>query len=115
MQRALLALLRDGYVDKVVRSARRVYADRAARVVGALAPYGELTGPVAGMYATFQMPREQALAAHAAGRAAGYDVPLLADQCRTHVRHGLVVGFGGSLDDRQLDHALAVIVRALRG
>ena len=115
VQRALLALLRDGYVDKVVRSARRVYADRAARVVGALAPYGELTGPVAGMYATFQMPREQALAAHAAGRAAGYDVPLLADQCRSHVRHGLVVGFGGSLDDRELDHALAVIVRALRG
>ncbi len=34
VQRAFLSLLRDGYVDKVVRSARRVYADRAARVAG---------------------------------------------------------------------------------
>ena len=41
VQRAFLALLRDGYVDKVVRTARRVYADRAPRVEAALAPYAE--------------------------------------------------------------------------
>ena len=33
VQRAFVCLLRDGYVDKVVRSARRVYAARAPRVV----------------------------------------------------------------------------------
>ena len=44
VQRAFLSLLRDGYVDKVVRSARRVYAARAPRVEAALAPYGEIAG-----------------------------------------------------------------------
>ena len=52
VQRAFLSLLRDGYVDKVVRSARRVYAERAPRVAAALAPYAELAGPLAGMYST---------------------------------------------------------------
>ncbi|GAB3769037.1 GntR family transcriptional regulator/MocR family aminotransferase [Nocardioides ginsengisegetis] len=42
VQRAFLTLLRDGYVDKVVRTARRVYADRAPRVAAALSPYAEL-------------------------------------------------------------------------
>ncbi len=113
VQRAFLALLRDGYVDKVVRSARRVYAERAARVRGALAPYGEITGPVAGMYATVLMPAARAEAGRDAARAAGYDVPLLADYCRSTVRHGLLVGFGGSTDDAGLDAALAALVRGL--
>ncbi|MGZ4489069.1 MAG: aminotransferase-like domain-containing protein, partial [Nocardioides sp.] len=52
-QRAFLTLLRDGYVDKVVRTARRVYADRAPRVAAALSPYAELAGPLAGMYSTW--------------------------------------------------------------
>jgi GntR family transcriptional regulator/MocR family aminotransferase len=52
VQKAFAVLLRDGYVDKVVRSARREYAARLPRVVQALAPYGELAGPPAGMYAT---------------------------------------------------------------
>ncbi len=70
VQRAFLALLRDGYVDKVVRSARRVYAERAPRVAAALAPYGELAGPLAGMYSTGCSPRPDALRARA-GRALG--------------------------------------------
>ena len=45
VQRAFLSLLRDGYVDQVVRSARRVYADRAPRVAAALAPYAEPRRP----------------------------------------------------------------------
>jgi GntR family transcriptional regulator / MocR family aminotransferase len=111
-QRAFLSLLREGYVDKVIRSARKVYADRAARVAAALAPYGELLGPVAGMYATVEIPPEPTARAHAAARAAGYDVPLLADYCRSRVRHGLIVGFGGCTD-AQLDDALTALVRGL--
>jgi GntR family transcriptional regulator/MocR family aminotransferase len=112
VQRAFVSLLRDGYVDKVVRSARRVYAARAPRVVAALAPYGEMTGPVAGMYATVLMPIERAARAHRAALAAGLDVPLLADYCRSHVHGGLIVGFGGCTDD-ELDRALTVLGDAL--
>ena len=56
LQRALLTLLRDGWVDKVVRAARRVYAERAPRVAAALSPYAELAGPLAGMYSTWLLP-----------------------------------------------------------
>lgn len=114
VQRAYLSLLRDGYVDKVVRSARRTYAERSERVAAALAPYSRTTGPIAGMYATLELPRAQAQAAHASAREKGYDVPLLADYCRSTARHGVVIGFGGCTD-AQLDEALAAIVRGLRG
>lgn len=112
VQRAFLSLLRDGYVDKVVRSARRVYADRAARVAGALAPYALPQGPVAGMYATVELPQDATRRAADSARRAGFDVPLLADYCRSQVRHGLVVGFGGCTD-AELDTALAALVRGL--
>lgn len=114
VQRAFLSLLRDGYVDKVVRSARRVYATRAPRVVAALAPHGEIAGPVAGMYATVLMPAERAAAAHRAALSAGFDVPLLIEYCRSHPRSGLIVGFGGCTDE-ELDRALAVLGEALSG
>ncbi|MEI5672563.1 MULTISPECIES: MocR-like pyridoxine biosynthesis transcription factor PdxR [unclassified Nocardioides] len=114
VQRAFLSLLRDGYVDKVVRSARRVYADRAARVTGALAPLATLRGPVAGMYATVELDADAARRGQAAARAAGFDVPLLADYCRTHLRHGLIIGFGGCTD-AELDAALVAITRGLAG
>lgn len=112
VQRAFLSMLHDGYVDKVIRSARRVYAERAVRVTEALAPHGHINGPIAGMYATLELTRPRAIAAHQAARVAGYDVPLLADYCRTHVRHGLVVGFGGCTE-APLTEALAAIVRGL--
>ncbi|WP_127480249.1 PLP-dependent aminotransferase family protein [Nocardioides pantholopis] len=115
VQRAFLSLLREGYVDRVLRSARRVYARRAQRVVAALGPHGETAGPVAGMYATFEMPAERARDAQVAARRAGFDVPMLADHCRSARRHGLIVGFGGALDDGQLDAALAAMVRGLEG
>ncbi|UMG93291.1 PLP-dependent aminotransferase family protein [Nocardioides sp. TF02-7] len=114
VQRAFLALLRDGYVDKVVRAARRVYAERAARVTAALATHGRTHGPVAGMYATVELSADATRRAQEAARRAGYDVPGLADYCRSHVRHGLVVGFGGCTDE-QLDAALAALVRGLEG
>ncbi|MCD4524477.1 PLP-dependent aminotransferase family protein [Nocardioides sp. cx-173] len=112
VQRAFLALLRDGYVDRVVRSARRTYAARADRVAAALAPYVE--GPVAGMYATVVLPQDLAERAHAAARRAGFDVPLLSDYCRSASLHGLIVGFGGCTD-AELDAALAVLAPLLSG
>lgn len=112
VQRAFLALLRDGYVDKVVRTARRVYAERAPRVEAALAPYARLAGPVAGMYSTWLLPQADALRAREAGRRAGFEVNLLADYCRSAPLTGLVVGFGG-VTDEELDRALSALVAGL--
>ncbi|WP_231123536.1 aminotransferase-like domain-containing protein [Nocardioides sambongensis] len=94
VQRAMVTLLRDGYVDAVVRSARQVYAERAPRVLVALAPYAELAGPVAGMYSTWLLPHERAVRARAAAERAGFRVNLLRDYCRSADLSGLVVGFG---------------------
>jgi len=112
VQRAFLSLLRDGYVDQVVRSARRTYATRAARVTDALRPHAEPILPVAGMYATVPLPQARALRARASARAAGFEVPLLSDYCRTARLTGLIIGFGGCTDD-ELDRALAALVGGL--
>ncbi len=112
VQRAFLALLRDGYVDKMVRSARRVYAERAPRVAAALSPYAELAGPLAGMYSTWLLPQADAVRARDAARRAGFEVNLLSDYCRSAPLTGLVVGFGGVTDD-ELDRALAALTSAL--
>jgi GntR family transcriptional regulator/MocR family aminotransferase len=111
-QRALLTLLRDGWVDKVVRSARRVYADRAPRVAAAMAPYAELAGPLAGMYSTWLLPEADAVRARDAARAAGFELNLLSSYSRSSGLTGLVIGFGG-VTDEQLDRALAVVTGAL--
>ncbi len=113
-QRALLALLREGWVDKVVRSARRVYADRAPRVAEALAPYGTPAGPAAGMYSTWFMPPTAVRRARAAARDAGFDVAPISNYCRSARLSGLVVGFGG-VTDAELDRALAAMARGLEG
>ncbi|KRB80163.1 GntR family transcriptional regulator [Nocardioides sp. Root190] len=112
VQRAMVTLVRDGYVDAVVRSARRVYAERAPRVVAALSPYAELAGPVAGMYSTWLLPHARAVRVRAAAEDAGFRINLLRDYCRSARLSGLVVGFGGPTDD-ELDRALAVLVGAL--
>lgn len=113
VQRAFVALLREGYVDKVVRTARRVYAERAPRVAAALSPYAELAGPLAGMYSTWLLPDADARRARDSALAAGFGVNLLADYCRSATLTGLVVGFGGCTDE-QLDLALAALTRPLR-
>ena len=112
VQRAFVSLLRDGYVDQVVRSARRTYAARADRVVAALHGHAEPIRPVAGMYATVPMPRGDALRVVAAAREAGFEVPLLHDYCRTADLTGIIIGFGGCTD-AELERALAAIVSAL--
>jgi GntR family transcriptional regulator/MocR family aminotransferase len=113
VQRAFLSLLRDGYVDQVVRSARRVYAVRAERVVDALRGLARPIEPVAGMYATVPMADAAARRVVDAAAAAGFEVPLLRDYCRTADLSGIIIGFGGCTDD-QFERALAAIVRGLR-
>lgn len=111
-QRALLAMLREGWVDKVVRTARRVYADRAPRVAEVMAPHGTPAGPAAGMYSTWLLPAASVRRARAAARAAGFEVAPISNYCRAARLSGLVIGFGGVTDD-QLDRALATIGRGL--
>ena len=112
VQRAFLSLLRDGYVDQVVRSARRTYAARAERVVAALAGRAEPIQPVAGMYVTVLLPPARALGVARSARAAGFEVPLLRDYCRASRLGGVIIGFGGCTDS-ELDRALDAIVRGL--
>lgn len=113
-QHAMLTLLRDGWADKVVRTARRVYADRAPRVAAALEPHAELAGPLAGMYSTWLTDPGAAAAARTAARAAGFDLPLLTEYCRSARLAGLLVGFGG-VTDEELDRALTAIAAGLAG
>lgn len=113
-QRALLALLREGWVDKVVRTARRVYADRAPRVAATMSPYAAPAGPAAGMYSTWLLPPAAVRRARDAAREAGFRVAPISDYCRTARISGLVIGFGG-VTDEQLDRALAAIERGLAG
>ncbi len=112
IQSAFLAMLREGYVDRVVRSARRVYAHRSRSVMEAIGGLGTVAPSPAGMYLTLQLDREAAEAAARAAREAGFDVPLLSDYSRTAHRHGLVLGFGGC-SDAQLDSVLSVLRRSL--
>jgi GntR family transcriptional regulator/MocR family aminotransferase len=112
VQRALFAMLRDGYVDRLLRSARRVYAQRWRLVTDRLAPYGRIDGGVAGMYAVLHLPPRATEQAIRAARAAGFDLPSLADYCRSVVLSGVVLGFGG-LTDAQLEQALDAVQSAL--
>ncbi|TQL69583.1 GntR family transcriptional regulator/MocR family aminotransferase [Nocardioides albertanoniae] len=111
-QRALLTLLRDGWLDRAVRSARRVYAERAPRVAEAMSPYATLAGPLAGMYSTWLMPEPAAVRAREAARAAGFEINLLSGYARSSGLTGLVIGFGGVSDD-ELDAALDAVTGAL--
>jgi GntR family transcriptional regulator/MocR family aminotransferase len=110
VQRAFVSLLRDGYVDQVVRSARRTYAARAERVVAALSGVAEPIQPVAGMYVTVSMSQPTAVRVARSARTSGFEVPLLRDYCRTADLTGIIIGFGGCTDD-ELDRALAAVVR----
>jgi GntR family transcriptional regulator / MocR family aminotransferase len=112
VQRAFVSLLRDGYVDQVVRSARRTYAARAERVVAALGDRARPIQPVAGMYVTVPLPPATARRVAESARSAGFEVPMLRDYCRSTILSGVIIGFGGCTDD-ELDRALTAIVRAL--
>jgi len=111
-QRALLSLMREGHLDKLVRSARRIYAERAELLVGRLSHYGVVSTPVAGMYLALLTPPAVARAVHEDCLRAGLDVPLLEELTRTDERAGLLVGFGG-VSDAQLAWALDELERSL--
>ena len=95
-----------------MRSARRVYAERAPRVAEAMSPYATLAGPLAGMYSTWLLPEADAVAAREAALEAGFEVNLLSDYSRTSGLTGLVIGFGG-VTDAELDGALEALTTAL--
>ena len=113
IQRALLALFEEGYLDRQIRSARRLYAERSRLVERRLAPFGSAGPTVAGMYLTLQTRSEVADFVTASARRQGVVIASLADYCRSSSRAGLVVGFGG-VSDAQLDRALEILESALR-
>ena len=112
MQRALMVMFAEGYLDRQIRSARRLYAERSRIVQERLAPFGSTGASVAGMYVTLETPARVAESVVAAAAREHVVIPSLADYCRTASRHGLVVGFGGVGDD-DLERALAVLGEAL--
>lgn len=112
VQRALLSMMREGHLDKLVRSARRVYAERAERVVARLGRYGGVSTPVAGMYLTLLTEPHVAHAVRRDARRAGFDLTLLEEYARSDPRTGLVIGFGGT-SDRELARAVDVLERSL--
>jgi len=113
VQVALLSLLREGHLDRLVRSARRVYAARSKRVADRLSGIGHPVADVAGMYVTVCLSAREERSVVEATRRAGYVLPALSASCRTAVRHGVVLGFG-AVNEAQLEHVLDVIVAALR-
>jgi GntR family transcriptional regulator/MocR family aminotransferase len=113
VQLALQTMLQEGHVDRLVRSARRVYSRRSEQVRQRLGPYGEIAAGAAGMYLTLVLDPTLAAAVTADARRQGVDVPRLRDYCRTARRDGLVIGFGGP-SDRELEMALRVVERSLR-
>ncbi len=108
-------MLREGYLDRRVRAARRVYAERSALVARRL---GSVMGPGrlsrAGMYVTVELPAGAAQRTVAATREAGFELPALADYCRSSARQGLVLGFGG-VTDAELERVLSVVEEQVCG
>ncbi len=112
VQRAFLAMLRDGHVDRLIRSARRVYAERSELVRERLAPFAAVHGAGAGMYVTVPLAPSLARAVVSAAGAEGLDIPLLSAYGRTDARDGIVLGFGG-VTHAELERCLEVVTAAL--
>jgi GntR family transcriptional regulator/MocR family aminotransferase len=113
VQHAFWSMLRDGYVDRLLRSARRVYAVRSRQVSRRLGGFGRIAGGVAGMYTVVHLEPEQAAGAVAAAAAAGFELPSLAEYCRSAPLSGIVLGFGG-VSDEQLRCALDAVESGLQ-
>jgi GntR family transcriptional regulator/MocR family aminotransferase len=114
MQAALLAMLRDGYLDQLVRRSSRLYAERRNLTCRMLAPYGRVVGQDAGLHITLLLPDhvdDRALAARA--RTAGVAVAPLADYRRgISGPPGLVIGYATPTDE-DLVTALKILVDLL--
>jgi GntR family transcriptional regulator/MocR family aminotransferase len=114
LQAAMLAMLRDGYLDRAVKRGRRRYAERCALVCDRLAPYGQIAGRDAGLHVTLLLPDVDDEVVAARARAAGLDVVTLSSFRRsTPGPGGLVIGYGAPTDD-ELDAALDLLIPILQ-
>ncbi|WP_433164034.1 PLP-dependent aminotransferase family protein [Kribbella sp. CA-247076] len=114
MQAALLTMLRDGYLDQVIRRNRRLYAERRLHTCTVLAPYGQVIGQDAGLHITLLLPeyvddREVA----AAARDAGVVIAPLSEYRRTTSGPpGLVIGYA-TPSTPDLHKALTILTTVL--
>jgi GntR family transcriptional regulator / MocR family aminotransferase len=115
VQAAMLAMLRDGYLDRVVKRGRRRYAERCAMVCERLTPYGQIAGRDAGLHVTLLLADhldDQEVVRRAAE--AGVEVvPLSAYRRSVPGPPGLVIGYGAVGDD-ELVRALDLLVPILQ-
>jgi GntR family transcriptional regulator/MocR family aminotransferase len=114
MQAALLAMLRDGYLDQAVRRGRRLYADRRIHTCTVLAPYGQIIGQDAGLHITLLLPDDvdDALVS-AEARAAGVVVAPLSEYRRSIPGPtGLVIGYA-TPSTPELHKALSILTQVL--
>ncbi|MET9270213.1 PLP-dependent aminotransferase family protein [Kribbella sp. NPDC003557] len=114
MQAALLAMLRDGYLDQAVRRGRRLYADRRTHTCAVLSPYGRVVGQDAGLHITLLLPDgvdDLRIAREA--RAAGVVVAPLSEYRRTVPGPpGLVIGYA-TPSTSDLHKALTILTEVL--
>jgi GntR family transcriptional regulator/MocR family aminotransferase len=115
MQAALLAMLRDGYLDQSVRRARRLYADRRTHTCATLAPYGQIVGQDAGLHITLLLPNhvdDRHVAADAL-KAGVVIAPLSEYRRTTPGPPGLVIGYATPTTS-DLHKALTLLVQVLQ-
>jgi GntR family transcriptional regulator/MocR family aminotransferase len=114
MQAALLAMLRDGYLDQAVRHGRRLYAERRTHTCTVLSPYGQIIGQDAGLHITLLLPADtDDLKLAAAARAAGVVVAPLSEFRRTIPGPpGLVIGYA-TPSTPDLHRALTILTQVL--
>ncbi|MEV8377417.1 PLP-dependent aminotransferase family protein [Kribbella sp. NPDC056861] len=99
MQAAFLAMLRDGYLDQVIRRSRRLYSDRRNHTCEVLAPYGQIVGQDAGLHITLLLPGTDDRALAADARTAGVVVAPLSEYRRSVPGPpGLVIGYATPTD-----------------
>ncbi|QNE19910.1 PLP-dependent aminotransferase family protein [Kribbella qitaiheensis] len=114
MQAAFLAMLRDGYLDQVIRRTRRLYADRRNLTCAVLAPHGRVIGQDAGLHITLLLPDsidDREVAARA--RRAGVVVAPLSEYRRSIPGPpGLVIGYARPTDE-DLQTALSLLATVL--
>ena len=114
MQAALLAMLRDGYLDQAVRRGRRLYADRRTHTCAVLSPYGRVIGQDAGLHITLLLPDGvDDVRIAAAAREAGVVVAPLSEYRRTVPGPpGLVIGYA-TPSTSDLHKALTILTEVL--
>ncbi|WP_371406165.1 PLP-dependent aminotransferase family protein [Kribbella sp. NBC_00662] len=114
MQAAMLAMLRDGYLDQAVRRGRRLYADRRTHTVAVLSPYGQVIGQDAGLHVTLLLPDDaDDVRIAAAAREAGVVVAPLSEYRRSvSGPPGLVIGYA-TPSPSDLHRALTILTEVL--